>query len=102
MLDINNEDIGHRHHVKQGTVLIDLTSLDSDTTIVPRESDRNAFYIKTADSLRMYSDFGDFISDLTDSLGGATTVRSMHAAGKYGPDTNMFTARKIGVYLLEP
>jgi hypothetical protein len=50
----------------------------------------------------MYSDFADFIDDLSTSLDGATTARSMHARGKYDTDTNVFSAYKIGVYLLEP
>lgn len=102
VVDIDNEDLGGRHHVKQGPVLIDLASLDSDTTIVPTDRERKAFYIKTADSLRMYSDFADFIADLNSSLDGATAARSLHAAGEYDSDTNVFTAVKIGVYLLEP
>ncbi len=102
VLDNDNADIGIRHHVKQGPVLIDLMGLDSDTTIVPYESGRTAFCIKTADSLRMYSDFDDFVADLTASLDGATTARSMHASGQYDTETNVFTARKIGVYLLTP
>lgn len=102
LLDNGNEDIDVRHHIKQGPVLIDLTSLDSDTTIVPHETDRMAFYIKSADSLRMYSDFDDFVNDLSLSLDGATAARSMHARGHYDADTNVFKAYKIGVYLLEP
>ena len=102
VLDNANEDIGVRHYVKQGPVLIDLTSLDSDTTIVPRETGREAFYIKSADSLRMYSDFADFIDDLSTSLNGATAARSMHAHGKFDVNNNVSTAHKIGVYLIEP
>ena len=84
------------------TVLIDLTALDSSTTIVPFEAERTLFYIKSGDSLRMYSDFVDFSDDLAMSLNGTTTARSMHARGQYDTDTNVFTAYKIGVYLLEP
>lgn len=104
VLNNQNEDIDVRHHIKHGPVLIDLTTLDSDTTIVPpsRETDRSVFYIKSADSLRQYSLFADFVEDLSLSLNGATTARSMHARGKYDTDTNTFTAYKIGVYLLEP
>lgn len=101
-LDNDSTDIDVRHYVKQGPVLIDLTSLDSDTVIVPRAAERNAFYIKSADSLRMYSDFADFVDDLGTSLDGATKARSMHARGQYDTDTNIFTAYKIGVYLIEP
>lgn len=102
VLDNGNADIDVRHYIKQGPVLIDLTALASNTTVVPPGSGRQAFYIKTADSLRMYSDFGDFVADLGTSLDGATTARSMHAHGQYDADTNVFTAYKIGVHLLEP
>jgi hypothetical protein len=50
----------------------------------------------------MYSDFAEFADDLSTNLNGATTARSMHARGQYDTDTNVFTAYKIGVYLLEP
>ena len=102
LLDNQNAAIDQRHHVKQGPVLIDLTALDSSTTIVPFEAERTLFYIKSGDSLRLYSDFVDFSDDLAMSLNGATTARSMHARGQYDTDTNVFTAYKIGVYLLEP
>lgn len=97
-----NEDIDQRHYIKQGPVLIDLTALDSDTTILPRESGRLAFYIKSVDSLRMYSDFADFTNDLGTSLTGGDRARSMHARGNYDAAENTFTAYKIGVHLLEP
>ena len=102
VLNNRNEDIDQRHYIKQGPVLINLTSLDSDTTIVPRETGRLAFYIKSADSLRMYSDFADFSNDLSTSLLGGDKARSMHARGKYDTGANEFTAYKIGVHLLEP
>ncbi len=102
VLDNDNADIDQRRYIKQGPVLIDLTELPSDTTIVPRETNRKAFYIKSADSLRMYSDFDDFVADLTMSLDGATAARSMHARGLYDASTNVFTAYKIGIFLLEP
>ncbi len=102
ILDNDNEAIDVRHYIKQGPVLIDLTDLPSDTTIVPESLGRKVFYIKSADSLRMYTDFGDFVEDLGNSLDGATAARSMHARGSYDAEANVFTARKIGVYLLEP
>jgi hypothetical protein len=102
LLDNQNENIDIRHYIKHGHVLIDLTALDSDTLIVPRETGRMLFFIKTADSLRQYSDFGDFVNDLMMSLNGATTARSMFARGKYDVESNVFTAHKVGMYLLEP
>ena len=102
VLDNRNQDIDQRHHVKQGTVLIDLTGLDSNTVIAPRETGRKLFVIKTSDSLQLYSDFDDFVNALTLELDGATTARSMFARGHYDGDNNVFNAYKIGVYLLEP
>ena len=102
LLDNQNADIDVRHYIKQGPLRIDLTALDSSTLIVPRESDRKLFALKSGDSLRLYSDFDDFVADLSASLDGATTARSMHAYGEYDPDANIFTASKIGVSLLEP
>jgi hypothetical protein len=102
VLDNQNPAVDVRHYIKQGTVLIDLQSLDSDTTIVPPGSGRTLYVIKTADSLRQYSNFAEFVDDLTASLDGATSARSMFARGHYDADSNVFTAFKFGVYLLEP
>jgi len=102
VLALDNGDIGVRHHVKQGPLLINLLSLGTNTTILPRATDRMLFSIKTADSLRQYSDFDDFIADLTNSLNGSTTARSMYARGKFDAATNTITAYKIGILLLDP
>ena len=102
VLALDNGDIGTRHHIKQGPVLIDLLTLGSNTTIVPHASDRTLFSIKSGDSLRHYTDFGDFVADLTTSLNGASTARSMYARGKFDAASNTLTAHKIGVFLLDP
>ena len=102
VLDNQNPAIDARHYIKQGTVLIDLTALESATTITPPDSGRTLYVIKTADSLRQYSDFAEFAEDLAASLDGANRARSMYARGQYDVDSNVFTAFKLGVYLLEP
>jgi hypothetical protein len=50
----------------------------------------------------LYSDFTDFIADLTISLNGATTARALYARGKFDAATNTVTADRIGVILLDP
>lgn len=102
VLAVPNRDIDQRHHIKQGTVLIDLTTLNSPTTIVPRESGRMVFVIKTDDSLQLYADFADFVNALTLGLDGSTVARSLFARGHYDADSNIFTAYKIGIHLIEP
>ncbi len=102
LLDNQNEDIDQRHFIKQGPVLIDLTTLDSNTVIAPRETGRKLFAVKTTDSLQLYADFEDFLAALTISLDGVNAARSMYARGHYNADTNVFTAYKIFVYILAP
>ncbi len=102
LLDNQNADIDVRHHIKQGPVLTDLTALDSFTLIAPDETARCLYYIKSGDRLSLYSDFAEFVVDLNAGLNGATTARSMHARGHYDAATNVFSACKIGIYLLEP
>ena len=102
VLDNQNPDMDVRHHIKQGPVLIDLTTLPSGTVIAPRPSGRSLFVVKTTDSLQLYSDFSDFVTAILNEMDGATTARSLYARGHYNADTNEFTAYKVGIHLLEP
>ena len=102
VLDNHNPDIDLRHYIKQGPVLVDLTGLDSGTLIVPLETGRMLFVLKTGDSLQLYADFADFASALADALAAGGTARSMFARGLYESDGNRFVAYRIGVHILEP
>ena len=102
LLDNQSEAIDERHFIEKGPILIDLTSLDSNTLIAARETGRELFVVKTTDSLQLYDDFDDFVAALLISLDGANAARSMYARGHYDADTNVFTAYKIFVYILEP
>jgi hypothetical protein len=102
LLDNYNASIGTRKYVKQGPVLVDLTGLDSYTLVEPIENGRTLYALKSGDSLRLYSSYSDFVDDLSESLDGATAVRSMYAHGTYDAATNVFSASKIGIHLLEP
>lgn len=101
VLDNSNSDIDSRHYVKQGPVLIDLTALDSGTQVMPRPNGRALYVLKRRDRVQLYTDFDDFVADLTTALDGATAARSMYARGLYATDTNVFTAYMIGVHLLD-
>lgn len=100
VLDNQNPAIDVRKYIKQGPVLIDLTELPSGTAIVPRTTGRTLFSIKTGDSIRLYTNFSDFIDDLSLSLDGATAARAIYAIGSYDAAGNVFSAAKIGIYLL--
>ena len=102
LLNNQNPDIDQRHYIKQGPVLVDLTALDSDTLITPRETGRKLFVVKTPDSLQLYADFAEFADALSSELGAGANARSMYARGTYDRGSNTFTAYKIGVHLLNP
>jgi hypothetical protein len=102
LLDNDNPDIDQRHYIKQGPLLIDLKELASSTLIRPREIGRTLFTIATRDSVHLYADFDEFVEALALELDGAAAARSMHARGHYDAADNVFTAYRIGVYLLEP
>ena len=95
-------DLGRRHHVRQGPVAINLQDLDSNPTIVPADSDRSLFSLRSADSMRQYAAWADFVDDLSNSLGAGKNVRILHAYGSYATDSNTFRARKLGIILVEP
>lgn len=102
LLDHRNPEVGLRHHIRQGPVIIDVTELESPVLIAPADADRAFYSIATRDSLRIYREFSEFIEALTAELDGATTARSMYARGHYDAADNLFHARRAGVYLLDP
>ena len=102
LLDNQNPDIDQRHYIKKGPVLIDLTSLASNTLIAPRETGRKFFVLKTPDSLLQYADFDDFTAALASELAAGSLARSMHAKGTYDRPGNTLTATMIGVHLIAP
>ena len=102
LLDNFSDAIDQRHFIKHGAVLIDLTALGSNTLIAPHETSRKLFAVKTTDSLQLYAEFDEFVAALAILLDGANAARSIYARGQYNADTNVFTAYKIFVYILEP
>lgn len=100
-LDNQNESIAGRHFIRKGPILIDFFTLDSATTIVPREIGPRLFVIKTTDSLQIYADFDEFVAALQLLLDGANSARTVFARGFYNPDTNIFDASKIFIHILE-
>ena len=50
---------------------------------------------------KAYRAVADFVDDLSSSLDGATAARAMYALGKYDVDSNVFTAAKLGILLID-
>lgn len=99
LLDNQNQDIKHHSHIKQGPAIIDLTTLESDTLIAPRESEPALFTIKMNGNVRLYHDFGNFLTALTEKLDSVNTAHSLYVRGNYDRTTNIFSAHKIFAHI---
>ncbi|HHQ14720.1 MAG TPA: metallophosphoesterase [Chromatiales bacterium] len=102
VIDLDNPDLGERHHIRIGDVVIDLTQLPASPVIVGNSSGRRRFAIMQGHRVQMFRDFDRFVETLTGLLDGSTALRSLYAQGAYDTATNTVHARTIAVHLLSP
>lgn len=100
VLNLDSLDIGLRHHLKLGDVLIDLFDLSGSPQIVPSEL-RSLFAILQGRTVQVFNDYDEFVAELTRRLDGSVATRSFHARGGFDAGANILTARKIAVTLIE-
>jgi len=102
VIDLDNPMIGERHHVKIGTVLVDLFSLPMSPTITGTTDGPRRFAILQQRRVQVFRDFNRFVETLGVLLDGVNVVKGMHAVGGYDQGQNIFTARFIGVHIETP
>lgn len=100
VLNLDSPDIGLRHHLKLGDVLIDLFDLSGSPLIVPSEA-RSLFAILQGRTVQVFNDYDEFVDELTRRLDGSVSARSFHARGGFDAGANVVTARRISVTLSE-
>lgn len=102
--DLDNPDLGERHHIRIGDVVIDLTGLPASPTIVGLSaSDRHTRYaILQGDRVQLFRSFDHFVESLGGLLDGANVAYTMHATGRYERATNTIHARTIGIRIGTP
>ncbi len=100
--DLANPAIGARHHIRIGSVIIDLFDLPAAPTITGATDGPRVFAILQQRRVRVFRDFERFADALALLLDGANTARFMHTAGGYDQGQNVFTARFIGVHIEAP
>ena len=95
---LNMDEFGNdqRHHIKQGPVLIDLSTLDTNTLIKPRETGRKLFVVKTTDSLQLYADFEDFLNALTLELDDRVMVRPLRHVAEHSAHVGVRAEGAVG------
>ncbi len=100
--DLENPDLGKRHHIKIGNVVIDLTELPAAPTIVGSDNKRTRYAILQGDRVQLFRSYDRFVETLGELLDGSTVAYSMHAAGRYVRSTNTVHAHTIGISLGSP
>ena len=86
VIDLENPDIGARHHVVRGGILTNLLTRPG-ASILPRDDRPGLYGIKDGRVIRLHTDFDLFTRDLADQLGAGKAVRSAYASGLWS-DTN--------------
>jgi len=97
--DLDNPNLGLRHHLKIGHVVIDLTEMAAAPTILPADNARTRFAIMQGHRVQLFRDFDRFVATLAQLLDGATSAYTMHATGQYDRDANAVYARTISIQL---
>jgi len=95
-LDMENPEIGVRHHVVIGPRIIDLQALATPARIVPADG-RGLFAIAQDRRVEVYGSFAEFTARLAVLLGGGTKALTLHAGGTFEPATATLTARQIAI-----
>jgi len=102
VIDLDNPDIGLRHHIKVGPAVLDLLNLPMAPTITGANEGPRTFAILRQHRVQVFHDFDRFVETLGLLLDGANVMKGMHAGGGYDRGQNIFTARFIGVHIEAP
>lgn len=98
VIDNANPDIGVRHFIAMGPVLIDLKGLSTPPTVVPADG-RALFAIGEPRQVEVFSDFERFAQALSERLGGGQKALAMSAHGQFDPGSTTLTANYVAVCL---
>ncbi len=98
VIDLENPDLGSRHHLKIGARVVDLLRLPSPLTVAPAEG-RVLFAIADGEDIEVLSDFARFAERLAERLAGGKKLRSLHARGAFDAGSSTLTAHYVAAGL---
>ena len=98
-IDLDNPDIGLRHHMLIGGQLVDLFDLPASPAIMESGLPR-VYGIWEPGHVELFKDFADFVDELALRLSAADRARSLAAYGHYAEGENSLTANKVVVAML--
>jgi hypothetical protein len=98
VLDNANPDIGVRHFIAIGPVLLDLKGLSTPPTVVPADG-RALFAIGEPGQVEVFGDFERFAQALSERLAGGQKALAMSAHGQFDAGSTTLTANYVAVCL---
>ena len=101
VVDAANPDLGLRHHIKIGPVLIDITQLASSVTVAPAAG-RTLFALGEPGNVEVFRDWAPFVERLTAKLNGGATAQGLFAHGAYAAGSTTLTANYVAVMVKMP
>jgi hypothetical protein len=99
VIDLDNDDIGVRHHMLIGDRLIDLFDLPASPGIMPSDLPR-VYGIWAPGHVELFKDFSEFVDELALRLSASDRARSLSAYGRYSEGESSLTAKKVVVHML--
>jgi hypothetical protein len=97
VLDIDNLELGERHHLSIGMRKIDLTALQTPPTLAPPAAGRAIYGISVGSDIRMFTSFAEFTSELATLLGGGRPAITLTASGSYDAASATLRATHVAV-----
>lgn len=98
VIDNANADIGLRHFVAIGPMLIDIKALASPPTIVPADG-RGLYAIGGDRRIEVFSDFAAFTARLSERLAAGNKALALSASGEFDAGSATLTARHVSILL---
>ena len=94
VIDNANADIGLRHFIAIGPLLIDITALATPPTIKPA-ADRGLYAICERRRIEVFSDFAAFAERLSEKLAAGSKANSLTAIGDFDAASSTLTAPRV-------
>jgi hypothetical protein len=98
VIDNANADIGLRHFIAIGPILIDITALPTPPTIAPADG-AGLYAIGEPGRVEVFSDFAAFTARLSERLAGGSRAVALAAGGQFDAGSSTLTARQVNIGL---
>jgi hypothetical protein len=102
VVNLGAANLGTDHYIEIGPQKLDLAALPASPQIVAASATSGEYVLRTAPAtVKVFSHFADFVTQLTSALNGTTHAVTLTAAGDYDSGTNAFTATRV-VAVIDP